>query len=307
VLVTVGSVGVGAVELLRAPVMPPPDTLLRLLLASVPVVLGTGLPLAVLAAISSVLSRWEEEGSWLTLQACGLSGRALLPGLVLLGLGTAGASYALAHHLEPAARSSLRESLREGLLPVAGRPIDLGGGMVVAERVDGDQLRDVFFASDAEGLVGSARSARFDGDALLLSEGRAHAPGPPEVAVSFEEARVPIQVPDARVELVERSTQRLRELVERMEQGGRDATYERAVLTKRTAWPVSAGLFALLAAPLALRRRAHRVAAVVLGYWVAVRLCDGATTVLGGVVAGWTPTIGLGVLTLLTWMRWDER
>ena len=307
VLVAVGGVGVGAVQWLQAPVAPPVEALPRVLLAAVPMVLGTGLPLAVLAGVLVVLSRWLDEGAWLALQTSGLSGRALLPGLVLLGVAVGGASYALSHHLEPAARSSLREVLRDGLRPVAGRPLDLGAGILVADQVDGERLRGVLFASDGDGLVGTAREARLEADALVLLEGRAHAPGPPELAVSFEQARVPLSPPGVRVELVERSTERLGELVERMEEKGRDAAYERAVLTKRTAWPVSAFLLTLLAAPLALRGRSGRAALAVLAYWVLVRVCDGAAGALGGTLAGWAPTAVLGVATLASWLRWRDR
>ena len=307
VLVAIGGVGVGAVQWLQAPVAPPAEALPAVLLAAVPMVLGTGLPLAALAGVLVVLSRWLDEGAWLALQTSGLSGRALLPGLVLLGLAIGSVSFSLAHHLEPAARTTLREILREGLRPVAGRPLDLGAGMLVADHVDGDRLRGVLFASDADGLVGTAREARLEDDALVLLEGRAHAPGPPELAVRFEEARVPLARPGVRVELVERSTPRLGELVERMEARGRDAAYERAVLTKRTAWPVSAFLLTLLAAPLALRGRSGLAGVAVLAYWVLVRVCDGAAAALGGTLAGWAPTGVLALVTLVSWLRWRDR
>lgn len=314
-LLAVGGIGLGAVEVLRAPAAPDAAALGALALALGPVVLGSGLPLAALVGVVAVASQWREEGEWLALRAAGWGGRGLLPGLLTAALMVGASSWILNHQLEPAARSQIRAALREGLRPAPGRVLELGDAAIVADAIEhdpieGDTMIGLFFAREEAGgtlAVGSAARGRLVGDALVLEDGVFHAPGEPALGVRFETATVPLELPLAKVELVERTDASLRRLVSRMESSGQNAGYERSILSKRSAWPVASALMVLLAAPLALGGRAWAVAAAVLGYWAAVRGFDHAARSLGGVLAAWSPPGLLAVLTAAVWASWRDR
>lgn len=308
-LLAVGGIALGAVEVLRAPVTPDAAALGALALALGPVVMGSGLPLAALIGVVTVASHWREEGEWLALRAAGWGGRGLLPALLIASLSVGAASWALNHRLEPAARSEIRAALREGVRPAPGKMLNLGGAAVLADAVEGDELRGLFFAREEAGglVVGSAARGRIAGEALTLEDGELHAPGEPALAVRFETATIPLEPPKSRVELVERSDEALAKLVARMEAAGQNASYEQAVLSKRSAWPLASALMVLLALPLALSGRAWAVAAAVLAYWAAVRGFDHAAQSVGGLVAAWGPPGMLGAVTAAVWALWRER
>ena len=314
-LLAVGGIGLGAVEVLRAPAAPDASALGTLALALGPVVLGSGLPLAALVGVVAVAGQWREEGEWLALRAAGWGGRGLLPALLTAALAVGASSWLLNHQLEPAARSQIRAALREGLRPAPGRVLELGDAALVADAiesdpVEGDTLVGLFFAWEEAGgtlAVGSAARGRLTDDALVLEDGVFHAPGDPALGVRFETATVPLALPSARVELVERTDASLGKLVDRMEAAGKNAGYERSVLAKRSAWPIASALMVLLAAPLALGGRAWAVAVAVLGYWAAVRGFDHAARSLGGLAAAWAPPGLLLALTVAAWASWRER
>jgi lipopolysaccharide export LptBFGC system permease protein LptF len=309
-LLAVGGVGLGAAEVLRAPATPDLAALGALALAIGPVVLGTGLPLAALVGVAAALGQWRDEGEWLALRSAGWGGRALLPALLAVALAVGAASWALNHWLEPAARAQIRHALREGLHPAPGRVLDLGATALVADEVDGERLRGLFFATEEGGgalVVGTAARGSLTTERLVLEDGLLHAPGDPALGVAFERAELPLALPGVRVELVERSDASLEAVIERMQADGRDASYERAVLEKRSAWPLASALMVLLAGPLALGGRAWALGGAVLGYWAAVRGFDHAAASLGGAAAAWSPPLLLALACAAAWLGWRER
>ena len=91
-----------------------------------------------------------------------------------------------------------------------------------------------------------------------------------------------------------------------MELHGRKANYERAVLAKRSAWPLAASMIVLAALPLGLRGLSPPAGAL-LGFWVLVRLCDQASGALGGTLAAWIPSLAVMALAMGAWWAGSRR
>lgn len=303
-----GLVGV-ALELLRAPVRPSLSALPGLLLVALPLTWSAALPLAAMLGLSGALWRWRRDGQWSALRASGVGGgqllRAALPLALGLSLGVAG----LTHGVEPAARAATQAALRASLEVVPGRLVQLGGLSLVAEVAEGETLEGLAFAWEDPGQLvsGAAARGRLEADALVLEQGRLLALGASPVQVDFERLRLRLERPEARVERTERSSAALRDLVQRMEAKGRDASHERATLLRRWSWPLAAGLLLLACPPLALSRRLLPLAALPVAYWSLVRAADGLTLSLGGGLAAWGPTAALAALVAALWWRWEER
>lgn len=298
----VGALGLVAVQLLQAPVTPEPVVAARLLAFAVPALASLGLPLAALTGTAAALVSFRRAGRWQALMACGGGSRGLIPGLLTLALGLGLATAASTHVLEPAGRAGARDALASRVLPRPGRLVTWGGLALQANTVEDDRLGEVFFAVDE--TVGTARSGELDDGVLTLRSGRTLAG---DTLVEFDTLRVPLPGPDVRVELVERTDAALRELVERMERNGKDASYEESVLLKRTSWPVAAALLLLLAPPLVLGRRTPLLALGPLGYFAAVRGCDAVVAHLGAAGSAWLPVAGLALAVAVSWWRWRER
>lgn len=305
----VGIVGFVGARALQAPALPSGAALLTLAGCATPTVLGLVAPLACVVGLSGTLRRWRQEGQWTAVQAAGLGGRVLLGPALGFALAVGGLCWVSAHHLEPAARAAARGLVTEALRPRPGVPLQIGTVTLLADAVDASGLTGVFFAVDGPTWprVGSARAASLAPGQLLLESGVVHLPGPPQARVDFERLTLPLPVPDHRVELNERSDAALAALIARMEARGRDAGYERAVLLKRSAWPVAAALLVLICPPLALRRRALWPAVPIVAYWGLVRGLDAGARAVGGGVAAWLPVALLGLAVAWTWGRWRER
>lgn len=312
-VVALGGLGtlVGAsLELLRAPARPPPEALPALALASLPLTWSATLPLAAMLGLSAGLWRWRRDGQWATLRASGVGGGALLrPGLPF-ALALAILVSALTHRVEPAARAATKQALSASLQLVPGRLVSVGPLTLLADAVDGEALRGVSFALEgAEGEVvgGAARAGRLTPEALELSGGRLHHPGPPDVQLDFERLRLRLEPAERRVELVEKGSAELAGLISRMRADGKNAGYEQAVLAKRWSWPVACALLLLACPPLVLGGRPAAVVALPLVYWSMVRGMDGLARELGGGLAAWAPALALAALVSALWWRWEER
>jgi lipopolysaccharide export LptBFGC system permease protein LptF len=299
--VALGALGLVAAQVLAAPARPSGGALLELSLLAVPVIAGIAGPLAVLVGLAAGLSIWRREGAWEALQASGVRGRSLLGGLGGLALLVAGLGLGSAHALEPSCRAEARELLRESLRPVPGRLVQLGPLTLRAEEVSDEGFARLFLA--AEGVVGTADRGQLDEDGLRLVRARLLAG---DTLIEVEELHLPLELPGVRIELVERSDASLRGLVERMDRRGANSGYERSVLLKRSAVPVAMGLLVLAVAPLVLGRRAWMVGGLALLHWGLVRLGDKALALHSAELAAWLPTLLIGVLVGLIWLRWRE-
>lgn len=301
-VVAVGSVGFVVSRLLAAPVALTPASLGLVAAASLPAIASLALPIAAGLGTVALARRWQAEGEWVALQAAGVGIRNFLGPLLLIAAATGGACYALSHHVEPAARAAAADALARGFELRPGRLIRAGPVALSAREVDGSALRGVFFALDGDGppRVGGAARGSLASGVLILEDGVLHDPGPPGIRVAFDRVELPIPEAGRRWELAERSDAALADLVARMEAHGKRAEYERAVLEKRSAWPVAAALLTLLALPLGLRGPTPPAAALV-GYWVMVRVCDQGSASLGGALAAWLPTLLLASLVGAAW------
>jgi hypothetical protein len=179
----------------------------------------------------------------------------------------------------------------------------------------------VFFHQESPSLAGSASGAalvtRGGVLGLRLDAGRAifAAPGATgdanEAPVArFGEAWFPISGPSMvrRVELDERSDADLLRLARRREAAGRDASYERTLLYKRTTHALECLLLPLLALPLGLARRGrpYEILVVVVGWWALLRLGDRLCPILGPGLASALPLLGLLLAVGVLWATWRD-
>ncbi len=296
-----GALGLVAAQVLAAPARPSLQGLVQLAALAAPVIAGLAGPFAALVGLAAGLSIWRREGAWETLQAAGVRGRSLLGGLGGLALLVGLLGLASAHRLEPACRAQARELLTASLRPVPGRLVQLGPVTLRAERVTQQGYERLFIAT--EGLVGTAERGQLDASGLRLSGARLLVG---DTLVELEELELPLELPGARVELVERSDASLADLVQRMEQRGANPGYERAVLLKRTAVPLAMGLLVLAVGPLVLRGRAWMLAGLALGHWGLVRAGDKLLALHSAELAAWLPTLVVGALVAWIWLRWRE-
>lgn len=313
-LVLLGAVGLlleAGTVLARAAVIPPVHGLLGVMLGLLPAVLELALPLAFLTGLVVVLGRWHDDGTWIALRACGVGGHRLLrpasAGALLCGLLLLGASHLLAPVGRRVAAAQLVRACSE-LTPQPGGFLPLGGAML-HRPVSGGlllSLGEVVIVA-REGTL----APRAGGLLLRLHEGEALLGAPGGAVLRFEAAEVPLALDSGhrRVELVERSDTELRDLARRRTELGRDASYERLILLKRTSLALAVLLLPLVALPLALRwgGRAAPVLGVVLLLWVLIRVGDGACAWLGPWAAAALPLAGLVAAALALWAGWRDR
>ena len=297
--------------LLGSAVMPDLGTTAGLLLALAPAALEPTLPVAFLVALMVGFGRWQAGGTWIALRSTGLAGRGLVRPVMIPALVVAAAMALTSHWLAPAGRRAAARSLAQAASAVElvpGRFLELGD--LVLHRPESGGL----LVGQGESVV-LARSAVLtplrDGLLLELEQGELTSLGEQRVDLRFEHAAFPIPVGAAarRVELAERSDRELAELVGRMRSRGRDASYERSILLKRSTLPLAPLLLPLLALPLGLRwggRPAHTLL-VVLGYWSLQRIGDAACATLGAPLATSLPLLGLALVSLLLWAGWRDR
>lgn len=320
-LACAGLVGVGALLLVgqtlaQAAVIPGPLGLGAVSLGLLPAVLGVALPAGLLVGSVAVGRRWAEAGDALALATAGLGARRLAAPLLLLGVAVGGLQGLLAHGLEPLGRAGARRALAGAADEVAlqaGQPLSAGDLLLHAGAVEGAELSEVFVAAGA--VVVSAKAGRVrEGGLLELDLGEAVAVGRPGEEpggwrLGFARASLPLELGRRRVELIERSTPDLQDLIARTRAAGRDAAAERLALYKRTSLPLGAPLLGLLGLPLGARgaRPGAVTAATALLWWAAVRVCDQTVGALGPLVASALPLGLLGLATLLTWATWRDR
>lgn len=304
----VGGVGFVAARLFAAPVSLGPAGLGAVIAAAVPAIASLALPLAASLGAVSLARRWQAEDEWLALQAAGVRLTAFFLPNLLIAAAVGGACYALSHRVEPAARAAAADAVAQELALRPGRITRLGPLTLAALEVKDGTLEGVFFAVDAPDSprVGGAARGQLSGQSLVLEEGVYQDPGPPALRVSFDRLTLPIPRSERRWELTERSDAALADLVRRMELHGRRADYERAVLAKRSAWPLAAAMIVLAALPLGLRGLGPPAGAL-LGFWVLVRLCDQASAALGGTLAAWLPSVAALALALGAWWVGSRR
>lgn len=319
-LATAAIAGVGVLLLVgqtlaQAALLPGPAGLGAVALGLVPAVLGVALPAGLLVGTVAVGRRWAEAGDGLALQAAGYGARRLLAPLLGLGLVVGLLQAGLAHGLEPWGRAAARRALDGAageLALVAGQPVTLGGVLVHAGEAEGGRLGEVFVAAGRV-VVGAARGEIEAGGALRLEGGSAaalpEADQPPGWTLRFERARLPLDPRKRRVELVERSTADLRDLIGRMRAQGRGAEAERLALYKRTSLPLAAPVLALLGLALGARggRPGPVTAITALCWWAAVRVCDQTVGALGPLLAAALPLIGGSAALAVAWLGWRDR
>ena len=304
-----GCLLLAAQVLVRTPVVPGPAGAGRVALGMLPVALATGLPAAVLAGCVSAARSWRLGGEWLGIAVSGQGTRRLLPALLIAGAGAGLLQGALTHGLDPAGRRHARAALLSAASDLglrSGEPLVLPGGVLRARDVRGGEWSGVFLAQGD--VLLSAQRGRVRNGRLVLEEGTAH-DLESGWSARFVRADIPLRLPGRRFELAERSLGSLRGLLERKRAAGEHAAYETLILYKRTTSALAVPLLLLLAVPLGSRRArpAPAALAVLVGWWLAIRVCDQAVAHMGPTMAAAAPLLGLAGVTALAWLRWRDR
>lgn len=292
--------GLGQVLLLSS-VSPPPWLLLRLMLGVAGSIAPLALAVGALAGMASGVARLREEHALLALAAAGLPPRqiALLASVLLLPVALVHAG--LGHFAEPWARSWVRDTraaAAASITPRADRPVRVGGWWAA---VEGSNL--VFTDGVATGRASSwAIRARqggvfveLDDTELRLASGE---------TVRADHLAVPIPIANrGKVHVTERTTPDLIRQLDVSAVLGRD-TLERWLLWKRTLLPALLVPLGVAAAGFARRRSPGPVVgALLLGGWVAVRLCDAGIEQLSAPFAALGLLLSAGVLGGWAWRR----
>lgn len=273
-----------------------------------PSILAVALPVGLLAGLVAAGQAWSERGDWLAMMSSGVSGRVLLPGVLLAGMVFAGAEAGLTHVLEPAGRRLVRTAMITAAGEVTlrpGQPAQVGGVLLHADRVEGPELGGLFIAT--EGAAMSAKVGRVSAGTLHLTEGTA-AGLTDDWTMTFAQARLALSPAMPRMENAERSTASLQDLIARMESEERSTAVERLALYKRTALPLSLPLLAILALPLGVRgvRPAAAATGVTLVWWAVMRICDQAVGSTGPLLAAAIPLVALAAAAAAAWLTWRE-
>jgi lipopolysaccharide export LptBFGC system permease protein LptF len=141
---------------------------------------------------------------------------------------------------------------------------------------------------------------------LVLEAGQA-APVPDQLwTLRFARAELRLAPAAARVELDERSSPHLRDLIARMRGNGRSVQSERLVWLKRFTLPAMVPL--LVVGAFAAGARTRRPGVVVAGFsaawWVGLRLADKGVDLTGAGGAAALPMVLLVALTVMLWRTW---
>jgi lipopolysaccharide export LptBFGC system permease protein LptF len=312
-LVATSLVTEGAVLALRAPLLPQVTTLAIATVALAPAVLALVLPLSLFVGCLACFRRWHGNGVWIGLGAAGVRARRLILPAAAAGTVVMVGSLLLTHTLAPAGRhrsATLIAASAAGLHLVPGRVVQAGPDVLLAIPDGG------FFVSggdDESAMVAFSATLEPAGDGLrlLLERGRAVVGRERLVLASFDRGDFPLfeNPVGRRLELDERSDAALAEVARKREAAGQDASYEWALLAKRSTQPLVALLLPVLALPLGLRfggKSVHAVGTVLL-WWALVRIGDQTCPVLGPILASLLPALGLSLCTLLAWFTWRER
>lgn len=302
--------------LARSPVEAPTGVVAQVGLLLVPAALELAVPLAVVAGAAVAGSRLSEEGALVALGAAGVPARRLLPPVLALSLAAAGLHATLGHQLAPRGRAAARElladqlgalRLRPGVPAVVGRSGLLLRATDAAPEADG--WRGLFVATGDLVAVAERGWMRPEG-VLVMEAGQIRDLRAEDGwTLRFAEAEVPVLAAAPRVELAERSSPRLRDLVHRMEAAGRDARYEALTLRKRTTAPLALPLLAAfaLAGAARTRRPGALVAGTMVAWWATLRLGDKSVAALDVFGAAALPLVACGVGAAAAWAAWRMR
>ncbi len=300
-----------------AALAPGPAGVLALAAGLIPGVLALALPVGLFLGLVSAARSWAERGEWLALACSGAPARSVGGPVLALGLLMGAIQAGLTHGAEPLGRREARRTLAQAVGDLRlqpGRPVVLGDTLLVAGEADEDRLGDVLLAAGPvlttarrAWMEGGGRIRLEDGEALGLSADPAHSTG---VAwrLSFARAQLRLDLPDSRVELIERSTGELVAQIARARLAGDQAVAARRTLARRSALPASVPLLALLALPLGARASRPGLVAVgtVLGWWAVLRVADQVSAQIGPLAAAWAPFFVLAAVVALAWASWRE-
>ncbi len=274
--------GLGQV-LLASSIAPPPALLLRLLLGVAGSIAPLALAVGALAGAAAGVARLREENALIALSATGLAPRKIAYVAVFLLLPIAFTHAVLGHFAEPLARSWVRDTraaAAAAIAPRADRPVRLGTWWAA---VEGSEL--VFTDGVATGrAAGWQLSARQGGVFVELEDAELQL----STGESVRAARMAVPIPIAnrgKVHVSERATPDLIRQLDISSGLGRDAL-ERWLLWKRSLLPALLLPLGVAAAGFARRRAPGPiVGSLLVGSWVAVRLCDARIADLGAPLA----------------------
>lgn len=295
-----------------------PGTLGLLGLLAIPIAAPIALPAGAATGAVSALARWVQEGAWGGLRASGIAGRGLLPAALALGLLAAAPTLGMTAWGEPAlrreaARSAARHATSLGFWP--GIPVTVGAWTFTPEVAEGSSAGRVLMGGivgedpaigyvERLSILGDPAILRLSGGSLAVLPAAGRAPW----RVSWERWDRPILNPDRRIELIERDSPDLLAVARRTEAGGKDASYERAILYKRGAHPLATALFPAALLPFATGSRPLlAVGAAALGYLVAVRGGDHLARTLGPGPAAASGPLLVALLGIAAWASWRDR
>ena len=265
------------------------------------------LPASFGGAWVAVVGRWAQEGVWVGVGSCGVSGRiwartcCVWGGCLMLLTGSATLIW------EPPVRRMLASQVdavvQTNALAQRWTPVE--GGWLWLEDWEGERARDVWWVS-AQG-VWTATSAYAQGEVWVLEQVTSLG-FPKGTYMTASSATLQVGVRDRRIGLTERTLGELREVARRTEASGGDGTYERAVAWKRFVHPLACGLFPMALLPLAVsRRRWWGLGGMGLGYLMVVRLADHEAPWLGAGLSASAGFVWMLVCVCASWMLWRDR
>ncbi len=304
-------VGLAVQTLLAMPAAPGVGSAALALAALLPGALELSAPVGLLLGALWVGRAWGERGQWLGLSAAGLPVRQVLGPVLVLSLVATFAQRCWPTSWRrggaPMRRPPWRGLADFDLLP--GQPV-LWGPTGCCCRWRRAMRQAATRASSWPRRPGDAGPAgRLDAEAgLILEEGQLLLPGGAAAGwtLDFERATLPLPAAKRRVELAERSSPHLVDLIGRMRTHGKTAAYERLVLWKRSTLAVAMPLLLLLGLALGARGRqpGRMGAAVTLCWWALTRMGDQLVTRLSAPGAALVPLLVLALATALVWRRW---
>lgn len=272
------------------------------------------LPGAALVAVVSTMRCWMREGSWTGLNSLGIGGRGLVSALVGVALAVVALTALSTLVLEPASRRSSRAILAQAVGDVTltpGVPTQVGELSVSVRPAQDNGAQAAFFAAD--GVIGFAQDVSIstvNQEAWVsMSDGTLIFDTEPQVRIGFSQWTRPLSLPrNRRLELDERTTPELLEVVTRTEHLGSSSAYEWSVLFKRFAHPLA--MFPLLFAGLPLGRSSRvgvNLGLLGLGYLLSVRIGDALAPSLGPALSASAGFIYALIFAVVLWAKWRER
>ena len=264
-------------------------------------------PVALGVAWVAILGRWVEEGVWVGLGSCAISGRfwwrsSLVVG-ACLGMVTASATLGWEPSVKRMLGASAHEVARDSGFAQRWTPLE--GGWLWVERQSSGEVSGVRWVS-AHGAWSSQRG-RVEGSNWVM-EGVSRL-GPPRGSyMTASTVKMEVREPDRRIGLSERGLGELFEVARRTESSGGDGSYERAVAWKRFFHPLACGLLPMALLPVAAgRRRWWGLAVTGLGYFIVVRLSDHMVQGLGAPLSASLGLLWMMGVASVSWASWRQR